>query len=230
MASQLKDQFGPSVPRAIAAMIGAVHGTFPRRAFLRDALKGYQPLSLTARGAHIAAALQRHLPAEFPRAVEILVASATQPHAHKSGSGMSGFLYMPHLLFVARHGLDHFEESMRAQHALTQLFTAEFSIRAFIEAQPEKTMARLRQWATDPSPQVRRLVSEGTRPRLQIGARLRASTRIRAGHELLECSRDPSRTSPLRGQQPHRQRDQPELRVAIAGAGCGGAAAKRRGS
>jgi 3-methyladenine DNA glycosylase AlkC len=81
---------------------------------------------------------------------------------------------MPHLMFVAKYGLDHFEESMRAQHALTQRFTAEFSIRAFLETHPEATLARLREWARDPSPHVRRLVSEGTRPRLPWAGRLRA--------------------------------------------------------
>ncbi len=47
MAAALKDQFGPSVPRAIADMLAAVHAPFPRTAFLRDALAGYEPLSLT---------------------------------------------------------------------------------------------------------------------------------------------------------------------------------------
>lgn len=191
MASQLKDQFGPSVPRAIAAMIRAVHAGFPHEAFLRDALQGYGPLTLTARGVQIADALHAHLPADYPRAVEILLASATQPHDHRASSGMAGFLYMPHLFFVAKHGLDHFEESMRAQHALTQLFTAEWSIRAFLEKHPEKTLARLREWTADPSHHVRRLVSEGTRPRLPWAPRLRAFQRDpRPVIELLDLLKD----------------------------------------
>jgi 3-methyladenine DNA glycosylase AlkC len=174
---QLKDQFGPSAPRAIASMIRAVHPGFPHRAFLRDALSGYEPLSLTARGLHVAAALRAHLPSDYPEAVRILVESAEQPHSHRATAGMAGFLYMPHLYFIARHGLDHFEESMHAQHALTQRFTAEFSIRAFLEAHPDRTLARLRDWTADPSVHVRRLVSEGTRPRLPWAPRLRAFQR-----------------------------------------------------
>jgi hypothetical protein len=133
MASQLKDQFGASAPRAIAGMIRAVHAEFPHDAFLQEALSGYGALSLTGRGFQIAEALHNHLPAEFPAAVDVLLASASQPHEHRASGGMAAFLYMPHLFFVARHGLDHFEDSMRAQHALTQLFTAEYSIRAFLE-------------------------------------------------------------------------------------------------
>lgn len=174
MAAQLKDQFGASAPRAIAAMIRAVHAGFPHAAFLGDVLDGYEPLSLTARGQRIAAALHRHLPPEYPRAVEILLASASQPHEHRASGGMAAFLYMPHMYFVAAYGLGHFEESMRAQHALTQRFTAEFSIRPFLEKYPDATLARLREWTADPSEHVRRLVSEGTRPRLPWANRLRS--------------------------------------------------------
>lgn len=172
-------------------MIRAVHPDFPHAAFLRDALAGYGPLSLTGRGFHIAAALRKHLPAEYPRAIEVLLASASQPHGHQASGGMAAFLYMPHLFFVAQHGLDHFEDSMRAQHALTQRFTAEYSIRAFLEKHPEATLARLREWTTDPSHHVRRLVSEGTRPRLPWAPRLRAFQKDpRPVLELLELLKD----------------------------------------
>jgi 3-methyladenine DNA glycosylase AlkC len=190
MAGELKASFGESVPRAIAKMIVAVEPAFPAKAFLRDALAGYGPLSLTGRGFHIATALRTHLPQDYPRAVQLLLASASQAHGHRGGN-MASFLYMPHLFFVARYGLDHFEESMRAQHALTQLFTAEFSIRAFLERHPARTLARLRQWATDPSEHVRRLVSEGTRPRLPWAPRLREFQRDpRPVLELLELLKD----------------------------------------
>ncbi len=191
MASQLKDQFGESAPRAIAAMIRSVHGEFPHDAFLADVREGYGPLSLTQRGFHIAAALRKHLPEEYPRAVRILLESASQPHEHRASGGMAAFLYMPHLFFVAQHGLDHFEESMRAQHALTQLFTAEYSIRAYLDRHPERTLALLHEWTRDPSEHVRRLVSEGTRPRLPWAPRLRAFQQDpRPVIELLELLKD----------------------------------------
>lgn len=191
MSYQLKDQFGESAPRAIASMIRQVHAQFPHDAFLNDALDGYAPLSLTARGHQVAAALSRHLPADYPRAVGILVESAGQAHPHRASSGMAGFLFMPHLFYVARHGLDHFEESMRAQHALTQRFTAEYSIRFFLEKHPERTLAVLRDWTRDPSEHVRRLVSEGTRPRLPWAQRLRAFQQDpRPVIELLELLKD----------------------------------------
>ena len=61
---------------------------------------------------------------------------------------------------------------MRAQHELTQRFTAEFSLRPFLVRHRDATLARLALWAEDPSVHVRRLVSEGTRPRLPWAPRL----------------------------------------------------------
>lgn len=173
MAEPLKNQFGADVPRAIATMIQAVHPAFDSRAFVADALEGYESLELMPRGRKIAHALHRHLPDDYLKATHILLESLDQPHERNQNQSLASFLYMPHTMYVAHYGLDHFEMSMRAQHALTQRFTAEFSIRHFLEAHPEATLKQLHAWATDPSTHVRRLVSEGTRPRLPWAPRLR---------------------------------------------------------
>jgi 3-methyladenine DNA glycosylase AlkC len=189
MAEPLRDSFGADVPRRIAAMIARVYPGFPATRFVDDALSGYEELELTARARHIAAAMARHLPRDPEAAIDILIASLGPKDERLQG--MESFRYLPHVLFVAAYGLDCFEASMRAQYELTQRFTAEFSIRAFIERHPEATLARLREWATDPSPHVRRLVSEGTRPRLPWAQRLRRFQEDPAPVlELLELLRD----------------------------------------
>ena len=177
MAEPLKNYYGPDIPRAIARMIKAVHAKFDANAFLKDALADYDTLELMQRGRQIAAALHAHLPGDYPRAIGILLASIEQPTGLQGKNPMAAFLFLPHTLYVAQHGLVHFELSMRAQHALTQRFTAEISIRPFIELNQLLTLKTLRQWATDPSEHVRRLVSEGTRPRLPWASRLRAFQR-----------------------------------------------------
>jgi 3-methyladenine DNA glycosylase AlkC len=93
--------------------------------------------------------------------------------AEEASTGISSFLYLPHSFFVAANGLENFESAMAFQYELTQRFTAEFCIRPFLERWPEATLARLRLWTNDPSEHVRRLVSEGTRPRLPWAGRLR---------------------------------------------------------
>ena len=174
MAEPLKHQFGPAVPLTIARMISAVFPVFADQAFIRSALQGYEALELMPRGRAIARALRQYLPDDYPQAAEILLASLDHRPRNNPGQAMASFLFLPHVLFVAEYGLEHFEVSMRAQYVLTKLFTAEFSIRRFLERHQEATLARLREWASDPSADVRRLVSEGTRPRLPWAPRLRS--------------------------------------------------------
>jgi 3-methyladenine DNA glycosylase AlkC len=140
---------------------------------VRDTLQGYDTLELMPRGKKIARTLRLHLPDDYTRAAAILLDSLDQPHGRDPGQSLASFLFMPHTMFVAEFGLEHFEVSMRAQHALTQRFTAEFSIRPFIEKHTEATLRQLKAWTTDPNAHVRRLVSEGTRPRLPWAPRLR---------------------------------------------------------
>ena len=173
MPSPLKDSFGPDVPRRIAEAISIVRPEFPVRRFLVDALDGYEDLELMPRGRHIARALNAHLPPDYDEAIGILLASLDPLTQGEELTGMAAFIYMPHVIYVAEYGGGHWETSMEAQYELTQRFTAEYSIRAFLEREPERTLERLREWTGDPSADVRRLVSEGTRPRLPWASRLR---------------------------------------------------------
>lgn len=173
MAVPLKDSFGPDVPARIGAAIAAVHPVFPADAFVADALQGYEALELTPRCRQIARALRRHLPASYDDAIAVILASLDHVADGEALTGMATFRYAPYVFFVADYGADHWETSMRAQYELTQRFTAEYSIRVFLDGEPDRTLARLREWAHDPSPDVRRLVSEGTRPRLPWAPRLR---------------------------------------------------------
>lgn len=174
MAEPLKNRFGAEVPRTIARMIAAVFPRFDEKAFVRSTLAGYDDLELMPRGWKIAHELRRFMPDDYEQAIEILLNSIDQYQGRTAAQGMGGFLFLPHVFFVAEYGLDHFEASMRAQYLLTQRFTAEFSIRRYLERHQEATLARLAEWATDSSEDVRRLVSEGTRPRLPWAPRLRA--------------------------------------------------------
>jgi 3-methyladenine DNA glycosylase AlkC len=174
MAESLKTFFSPSLVRRLAGDIERVHPSFPSRAFVRDATKGLDELELLDRGKHITRALERHLPPDYPDAIDVLLRSLGPEHATDEliGVGMAPFYYLPHTQFVATRGLDHFELSMRAQYELTKRFSAESSIRPFIVAHPERTLATLRQWVRDPNAHVRRLVSEGTRLRLPWAPRV----------------------------------------------------------
>jgi 3-methyladenine DNA glycosylase AlkC len=174
MAEALKHFFNVELIRSLADEIGAVYAPLDRRRFVQDGLAGLEVLELTARGAHLAQVMRRHLPQDYEAAVGVLLASLGPEHVQSETFGMAPFRYLPHTCFVATFGLEHFETSMQAQYELTKRFTAEGSIRPFLVRYPEQTLERLRHWAADPNVHVRRLVSEGTRPRLPWAPRLRA--------------------------------------------------------
>jgi len=174
MAEPLKHFFDARLLASLADEIGRAHPGLDRRRFVADGLRGLDALELLARGEHLAQVLQRHLPSDYERAVRVLIDSLPAERAPSEGlPAMAPFRYLPHVCYVARFGLDHFEASMLAQYELTQRFSAESSIRPFLIRYPEATYERLVLWASDANVHVRRLVSEGTRPRLPWAQRLR---------------------------------------------------------
>lgn len=177
MADSLKTFFNGEVVAAIGRDLAGAHPRLDLERFVAECLAGLDDLELTGRGRHIAEVMRRHLPEDFERAAEVIVRSLRNPHSVPDWRGMAAFRYLPHTCFVAQYGAEHFEAAMRAQYELTQRFTAEFSIRVFLERHPRETLERLREWAGDANHHVRRLVSEGTRPRLPWAARLRAFQR-----------------------------------------------------
>ncbi|PIF19563.1 MULTISPECIES: DNA alkylation repair protein [unclassified Acidovorax] len=181
MAEPLKHLLNDTVPPRIAAMVRRAWRKFDTTAFLQQVEPGYESLELMARGQRIAQALQTHLPQDVSRALGVLVDSMDPPmgldavgEPDAGDRPYSAFLYLPHSIYIGTHGLPHFEAAMAAQHALTQRFTAEFCIRPYLLHHQGATLARLRDWAQDGNAHVRRLVSEGTRPRLPWAPRLPA--------------------------------------------------------
>lgn len=76
--------------------------------------------------------------------------------------------------YVARYGLDDFERSMEALTELTRFGTAEFAIRPFLLQDTERTLAVMRRWTSSADEHIRRLASEGSRPRLPWAWRIPA--------------------------------------------------------
>src|SRR5690606_32017160 len=108
-------------------------------------------------GKKIAYSLRKFLPENYVEAITILLDSVdAEVGSLRSTGSMASFMYLPHTHFVATYGLDHFEESMHAQYILTQRFTAEFSIRPFLQTHTEATLKQLAIWTSDQSEHVRR--------------------------------------------------------------------------
>jgi len=180
--STLADLLDVEAVECLAHNLALAHPGLDRGAFRGAALDGLAPPAILQRGQHLARVLRAHLPERYEDAVEVLLRSLTPPLTQTDDLGLGVFFYLPHVSFVAAYGLDAagnggrdpFEVSMRAQYELTRRFSAEFSMRVFLIREPERALARLLEWTRDPDPHVRRLCSEGSRPRLPWAQRIPA--------------------------------------------------------
>src|SRR5687768_3842006 len=184
MAEPLKHLISAARVREAGEHLQRARPAFDRARFERLALAGLDALELKARAMQVADALEATLPADFAdaaAAVETALApmgpaEGDDDTPRPAGAGLSGWIGWPLGEFVARRGVvdaAHAARALQALHALTQRFTAEFAIRPLLLAHPGLVFATLQRWTHDPSPHVRRLVSEGSRPRLPWGLQLR---------------------------------------------------------
>ena len=175
---------GPEVDH-IAERVQVVYPDFDRSRFVSIAAE-LERLELKDRIAAVADRLQETLPAAYPEAVSILVKAAE--------GGIDGFAAWPLCTVVERHGVDYPTESLEAMASLPRSWSCEFAIRPFLDHHLDETMAAIDRWIESDDADVRRLASEGTRPRLPWGPRVRAlSEDPQIGLSVLERLRhDPS--------------------------------------
>jgi 3-methyladenine DNA glycosylase AlkC len=168
----LKELMDGRLVKLIGESLANVVGKFDRRKFQRSAERGLKALELKERAAHIARAMAEQLPDDFDELSPVLVRSFGPELTATEGNGLGPFFYLPHSHLIAEYGAGYLESGMAANYELTKRFSAEFSIRPFLIRYRAKALQRLKRWANDPNPHVRRLVSEGTRPRLPWAMRL----------------------------------------------------------
>lgn len=165
----LKDQlFNAGSLGDLANEYNATLSGFNRDGFLDAALSGIPERSLLACLDWFADCLEPYLAPDFPTMADQLEA-AMPPQLDPSlrDDDFGRFIHAVPGVLATRHGLEaHAERALDLIHAATQRFSMEFYIRPFLNHWPEMTLARLETWASDENYHVRRLVSEGTRPKL----------------------------------------------------------------
>lgn len=144
---------------------------FNKDEFITDVLdSSWKELELKQRMRHITLQLRKQLPADFVGAVTFLCNIAKKILAESDKEFHFG--YMSFVDYVEVYGLDDFDKSINALEILTCLMSAEFAIRPFIIKYPEKAMKQMFAWSNHDDYRVRRLASEGCRPRLPWGIAL----------------------------------------------------------
>ncbi len=175
-APALKEIFNAERLRHIADEMSAVYPAFKAKAFLKHANEGLAELSVMQRMARVSESLHAVLPMGYEDSLEVLFELAPRLN--------SGFVSMclPH--YVASYGGHAFDTSMDALKYFTTFGSSEFAIRHFLRGDLQRSLELMHDWALDENHHVRRLASEGSRPRLPWSFRLeavQADPRLTAG-------------------------------------------------
>ena len=163
---QLKDWFDDARYRGIARDLLQIAPKFDAKAFLKLVLEGLEDRSLMQRVHQCAIAVEAALPGTYRQKVCVLQKLApTIDHEFVT-------IFLGD--FVATFGGADFDFSLEALRFFTVFGSSEFAVRPFIVADHERALKTLQQWTKDANEKVRRLASEGSRPRLPWGMRLQA--------------------------------------------------------
>ncbi|MDB2414991.1 DNA alkylation repair protein [Rickettsiales bacterium] len=164
MAEALRDNYNQQFFTELASILKNIHSKFDEKYFIDSIYDNkWQERQLKERMYHISECLYKSLPDNYLQALEILRKAA--PQAAKI-SKHSGYLCMFFPDFVEKYGMDHLEESILALEEFTQYASSEFAVRPFIKADKENMMQKMLKWTDNDNYHIRRLASEGCRPRL----------------------------------------------------------------
>ncbi len=168
----MKDGLNKDAVIRLAVAIEKTTSKFQTKAFVTAACQGLDTLELKDRVIHVADTLASYLPTDIPGSLAALRQIPDHWDSGDQDDPLRGFAAWPLFMFVSRHGLDHFDDSLETLRVMTHMFSAEFAVRPFIKQDPARSLEIMGEWVKDPDEHVRRLVSEGSRPRLPWGERV----------------------------------------------------------
>ncbi|MBN8941894.1 MAG: DNA alkylation repair protein [Rhizobiales bacterium] len=162
----LKEIFNRERLQHFATETAGIEARFDAKAFLRLASDDLDALSIMQRLRRIAESFHQALPGGFEHHLAVFHALAPRiKHGFAS-------IVLPE--YVALYGQGHFDASMAALHYFTRFGSSEFAIRHFLQRDFARTLAVMERWSLDDNEHVRRLASEGARPRLPWSFQLKA--------------------------------------------------------
>ncbi len=159
----LKDLVDEASVRGIAAALGAALGDLDHDAFVAAVFDDdWDDRALKQRIRHIAVVMRAHVPGEYTEALAVVRRAARELDV----AGIPVWCFND---FVEEYGIDDPDVSLPALEQFTKLASAEFAVRPFIKRYPERMAAQMLEWAGHADETVRRLATEGFRPRLPWG-------------------------------------------------------------
>lgn len=171
---ELKTYFNQKLVNELARSIKSVYSIFDEEKFEKACLPFDVNQALMERSKKVKNALNLCLPIDFALAGKIIIDSFEIQSKPSEEVKWMDFMYFPIGQFIEENGCEkeYLPLSFQLIEQLTIKFTAEFCIRKFISRFPKETITKLNSWVNHPNHHVRRLVSEGTRPRLPWASQL----------------------------------------------------------
>jgi len=167
---QLKYYYGKELAELLADKIKPIYSKFDSKSFIKTVSKEVKDLELKARVEVITDALREFLPKNYT--VKILLKILGPENENETGMFKEYYWLMPVAFFIEKFGLDDFETSINAISEITKRNTGEYAIRPFIRKYPKETLRIMKKWSKDKNVHMRRLASEGCRPRLPWSQKL----------------------------------------------------------
>ena len=165
MSTLLKDIYSPRFYNALAGSLAKAISDFQKQKFISlIQTPDFEHKELKERMRHTTQALHAFMPANFAEAAEWLPAIIAQLKADGFSEGRLEFLFLPD--YIETYGLANYENALKALEHVTSYTTGEFAIRPFLLHYYEPTLTQMFRWSRHEKYQVRRLASEGSRPRL----------------------------------------------------------------
>ncbi|MCA9039225.1 MAG: DNA alkylation repair protein [Planctomycetaceae bacterium] len=163
MAEPLKNYYSRDYINTLSKALKRVETGFDSARFRKRIFSdSWDDKELKARMQHIARTLHHFLPQDYSKAIGIL-SQVVELLPRDKNSGYLG-MYFPE--FVSFYGRDDWETSLPALGWFTRFASSEFAVRPFILDDPPRMMTQMHEWAQNADEHLRRLASEGCRPRL----------------------------------------------------------------
>lgn len=174
MATTIKitELFGANLAKILSDKIITVYPKFDSAGFIKVVGERTEGLTYTRRIEVIAEELKHFLPSDYLEALGILTKILGPPNPKETGMFTNFYWLMPVGKFVQLYGLDHFKESMDAIAEITKRNTGEYAVRPYVRKYPERALKRMSEWARSDDFHLRRLASEGLRPKLPWAPKL----------------------------------------------------------
>ncbi|MFJ1474778.1 DNA alkylation repair protein [Capnocytophaga cynodegmi] len=168
----ITEKFGANLAELLSEKINRVYPDFNSKNFIKDTENKVIGQTYTQRIITIADLLKNYLSADYKEALRVLLSILGEENPNQTGMFTHYYWILPIGKFVERYGINHFTLSMNAIEEITKRNTGEYAVRPFIRKYPEKSLEIIEKWAKSPNFHLRRLASEGLRPKLPWASKL----------------------------------------------------------